>query len=115
MGARTAAVDTPLIHECIVLVAVDAIDAQPYAGEVYDFAIPDDHTLWAQGLLVHNCDECARADDGRLLKPGDAIALGPPNPLCAGQDFCRCALVWVLSDDAAALQAVDPNAADGEG
>ena len=52
------------------------------------------------------CDPCGTADDGTLLSPDEAVAIGPPNPNCAGGDKCRCALVWVMSDDPAALQAM---------
>ena len=53
-----------------------------------------------------SCDPCVTADDGTLLSPDDAVALGPPNPDCEGGDKCRCTIVWVLSDDPAALSAV---------
>jgi hypothetical protein len=85
---------------------VDRIDRQNYCGEVYDFTIPGDHTLWADGVLVHNCEPCITADSGTMLSPQDAVLLGPPNPDCQGGDFCRCTLVWVLSDDPAAFAAV---------
>lgn len=50
-----------------------------------------------------SCDPCIEADTGEMLSPSDAVALGPPNPNCLGGEFCRCTLVWVLSDDPAAL------------
>lgn len=53
-----------------------------------------------------SCDPCVIADDGNLLSVDEATALSPPNPLCAGQDYCRCMMIWVLSSDPAALQSV---------
>ena len=53
------------------------------------------------------CDPCIAADTGAVLPPDEALALGPPNPDCAGGDRCRCMLVWVLSDDPAAATMLD--------
>jgi 8-oxo-dGTP pyrophosphatase MutT (NUDIX family) len=53
-----------------------------------------------------SCDPCIEDDTGELLAPSDAVALGPPNPDCLGGDFCRCTIIWVLSDDPAALASV---------
>lgn len=57
-------------------------------------------------LDENSCEPCVSADTGTMLAPQDAVLLGPPNPSCDGGDFCRCTLVWVLSDDPAALAAV---------
>jgi hypothetical protein len=74
----------------------------------YDQAASDSQVVGAFYTSVmddRSCDPCITADNGVLLSPQEAVALGPPNPYCAGQDRCRCALVWVLSPDPAALQA----------
>ena len=52
-----------------------------------------------------SCDPCVAADTGQMLTPEAAVALGPPNPDCKGADYCRCALIWVLSNDPSALAA----------
>ncbi len=75
--------------------ADSAVTASDIAGAYYTSVMDE-----------RSCDECVKADDGKLLSPDEAVALGPPNPLCAGQDRCRCALVWVLSSDPAALATV---------
>lgn len=56
-------------------------------------------------LDERSCDQCQIADDGIVRSLDDPVlqAIDPPNPLCAGGDFCRCMIVWVLADDPAAL------------
>jgi hypothetical protein len=56
-------------------------------------------------LDERTCGECEKADDGVLMSPDQAVALGPSNPNCAGSDRCRCMLVWVIRGDPAAIAA----------
>lgn len=71
-------------------------------------AAPDVVGAYYTAVLDPNtCGECEKADDGTLLSPDAALALGPPNPDCDGGDRCRCMLVWVLSNDPAAVQMLE--------
>lgn len=73
-----------------------------------DGALSDSQVVGAVYTSVmddRSCDSCIAADTGDVLSPEDALALGPPNPECDGQERCRCMLVWVLSSDPAAMQA----------
>lgn len=88
--------------------AMENAQAQVNDGRA-DAAMEDPATIGAYYTSVldgNTCDECAASDDDRLLTPDEALLLGPPNPECAGGDKCRCILVWVLSDDPAAVASV---------
>jgi hypothetical protein len=52
--------------------------------------------IYTSVLDEKTCDNCSIADDGTEREPDDP-ALEVPNPLCAGSDFCRCMVVWVLA------------------
>jgi hypothetical protein len=71
-----------------------AMEAGDVTGGIYT-AVLDNST----------CDECELADDGIVREPDDP-ALEVPNPNCAGGERCRCMVVWVLSDDPAAIGAI---------
>lgn len=53
-----------------------------------------------------SCDPCIDADTGDILSPEEAVGLGPPNPDCEGGEYCRCAIVWTVSTDPAAMSMV---------
>lgn len=61
--------------------------------------------IYTSVLDERTCDQCQIADDGivRALDDPVLLSIEPPNPLCAGGDFCRCMIVYVLADDPAAL------------
>lgn len=61
--------------------------------------------IYTAVLDERTCDQCQIADDGIVRSLDDPVlqAIDPPNPLCAGGDFCRCMIVYVLADDPAAL------------
>lgn len=86
-----------------MLAAVEQVGREPYRGLVYDFTVPGDHTLWAEGVLVHNCNACARADDDVLRPLNDPVrqARIPPNPDCHGGGRCRCMEAYTLRDEEA--------------
>lgn len=51
--------------------------------------------IYTAVLDGRTCDACSLADDGEEREPDDP-ALEVPNPLCAGTEYCRCTVVWVL-------------------
>ncbi|HNX48666.1 MAG TPA: hypothetical protein PKL08_00760, partial [Thermoanaerobaculaceae bacterium] len=89
-------------HESIVLQRVSLIERRAYAGEVFDFTIPGDHTFWAEGVLVHNCDVCAAQDGHRYADQADAEANFPTGGYahCLGRFRCRCLIVTQWPDAA---------------
>lgn len=60
--------------------------------------------IYTSVLDQNTCDQCAIADDGVIREPDDA-ALEVPNGMCAGQERCRCMVVFVLSTDPAVIGA----------
>lgn len=85
---RLTAVRTRLIHGQsvqVTTVQIRAVVQEPYAGEVYDFTIPDDETFWAEGVLVHNCHNC-RENDGKLYKNREEAYRDYPE----GEGYVRC-------------------------
>ncbi len=111
VGDAGSAVHAGVIHDGSVqrslddirLLAVASVRRESYAGLVYDFTVPGDHTLWADGILVHNCGHCARADDDVLRPLTDPVRLArkPPNPDCEGGHRCRCIEAFTLKAEAA--------------
>jgi hypothetical protein len=73
---------------------------------VFDVVLPVDHTLFADGILVHNCDDCEEAD-GTVVEAGsdEADIMATPYYKCAGNDQCRCMLVEIDETDLTAHHA----------
>jgi hypothetical protein len=109
---RDTARRTRLIHDLSLQVdavkplVITGIEREQYAGDVYDFTIPEDETFWAEGVLVHNCTPC-RDIDGTEYATLTAARRAYPNggyTRCLGGSRCRGTLVtvWPQTEDAAA-------------
>ena len=98
-----AAIDTDIgvCHDLIVpesvisgnvLHAVAGVERISYRGAVYDLMLDRNHTFYAEGIVVHNCGPCYRAQGFYL--PGTRHPL--PGRDCLGKNRCRCTLRFVL-------------------
>lgn len=55
--------------------------------EVYDLTLRDEHTFYAENILVHNCSACISAQMSGPYLPSQ----GPmPGQICYGRSRCRC-------------------------
>ena len=55
--------------------------------KVYDLTLQDDHTFYAENVLVHNCSSCITAQMNGPYLSGQ----GPfPGQVCFGRSRCRC-------------------------
>lgn len=109
---RDAACRTRLIHDLSLQVAepkclvITGLEREQYAGDVYDFTVPEDETFWAEGVLVHNCKPCRDIDGTRYTTLPDARTAYPTGGYvsCLGGSRCRGTLVtvWPQADDQAA-------------
>jgi 2'-5' RNA ligase len=104
---------TRLVHDLSLQVdavkplVITAIERESYAGDVYDFTVPEDETFWAEGVLVHNCKPCRDIDGTKYTSLEDARKAYPTGGYtgCLGGARCRGTLVTVWpsgSDQAAA-------------
>lgn len=59
------------------------------------------------------CGPCEAEDTGSVMQPEEA-ANAAPNPNCEGREWCRCMIVWILSEDPRALAAAGVDASEGE-
>jgi hypothetical protein len=62
--------------------------------------------IYTSVLDEKTCDPCAATDSGEVQSPDELEVLGPPNPNCDGGDRCRCMIVWVLTEDPRAQEAL---------
>ena len=84
--------------------AMESAPAQIADGRADTAAVnPDVVGAYYTAVMDSNtCDECDAADSSVMLSLEEAEGL-VPNPLCEGGPRCRCQLIYVLSEDPAAL------------
>lgn len=97
--AATGALRSEALSNATAMVTDGRADAAAADGSVVG-------GIYTSVLDERSCDPCIAADTGDVLAMDQALALGPPNPNCEGQDRCRCLILWVLSSDPAAIQAI---------
>ncbi len=87
------------IHDCWIEQAVTLVETVAYDGTVYDLVLESEHTFFANGMLVHNCEECHDVD-GEVMDFGSdrQEELHPPYVKCLGEDRCRCQQIALLSN-----------------
>jgi 2'-5' RNA ligase len=78
-----------------VLVLRQGKESETEAGTPGSLAGLEMHGIYTAVLDERTCDPCQIADDGVPRELEDP-ALEVPNPQCAGGEYCRCAVVFVL-------------------
>lgn len=97
-----SAVNTHPVHG-LSLVKVTTVERRAHRGLVFDFAVPGDGTFWAEGVLVHNCEPCARVngkwigntDDPDITAKVEAVYPNGNYRDCEGGVRCRGQVVAV--------------------
>lgn len=64
-----------------ILHKIGSINKRYYSGKVYNFEIEDDHSYIVDGIVVHNCEECAQIY--WIQDETEVAAIRPPS--CAGK------------------------------
>jgi len=76
-------------------VKIKNISFRHFEGNVYDLTVSDDNSYIANGIAVHNCEDCEAAMAGNPWKLEDIPEPGT-DTICAG--FCRHA-IQILSKE----------------